>query len=225
MTHAVEGPGTTGRLRPLLARAVRFAPEAARSLRRAPVPRTLPWLVAKRYDTRIGDTYGHWWVELDGVESYGWWPARRPVTIFSFLFGGRGALNGARRRPPRVDPHHGDPGHHRFHPVLVVPKSDWRARRDVRRFARSFHGGWRLSLRRPGANCRSFQLALFEAVGLVEPTEALATRGRGCAFLHPLRLLRCSFRQRDSPQRVGHRLGGPCGCPALVVPPAPAGQR
>lgn len=208
-----------------MGRAVRVAGEAARSLRRSPVPRALPWLVAKRYDARIGNTYGHWWVELDGVESYGWWPARRPVTIFSFLFGGRGALNGARRRPPSVDPHHGDPGHHRFHPVLVAPKSDWRVRRDVRRFARSFHGGWRWSFRRPSANCRSFQLALFEAVGLVEPVEALATRGRGCAFLHPFRLLRCSFRQRGRPQRAAHRLGGPCGCPALAVPAAPPGRR
>lgn len=206
-------------------RAARYVAVALGSFRRPPAPRPLPWLVAKRYDARLGDTYGHWWVELDGVESYGWWPARRPVTLVSFLFGGRGTLNGARRRPPRVDPHHGDPGHHRFHPVLVVPKSDWQVRRNLRRFARSFRGDWGWSLRRSSANCRSFQFALFDAAGLVEPPEALASRGRGCAVLHPLRLLRCRLRQRGHPQRVPHRLGGACGCPPLVVPPAPAGRR
>lgn len=208
-----------------LGRGAAYARLAAGSFRRPPVPRALPWLVAKRYDARLGDTYGHWWIELDGAESYGWWPLRRPVTVGSFLFGGRGALNGARRRPPRTDPHHGDAGHHRFHPVLVVPKSDWQVRRDVRRFARRFRGGWRWSLRRPSANCRSFQLALFDAVGLVEPSHALETRGRGCAFLHPFRAVRCRARQRGRAHPAPHRLGGPCGCPALTVPPAPAPAR
>lgn len=207
------------------AQAVGYLATAAAALQRPPAPRSLPWLVAKRYDARLGDTYGHWWVELDGVESYGWWPARRPVTLASFLFGGKGALNGARRRPPPRDPHHGDPGHHQFHPVLVVPKSDWRVRRDIRRFARHYRGGWRWSLRRPSANCRSFQFALFDAAGLAEPADALATRGRGCGFLHPFRVLRCRLRQRGRGHHVPHRLGGPCGCPPLAVPPAPAARR
>jgi hypothetical protein len=207
-------------------RVVEYLSAAALSFRRTPAPRSLPWLVAKRYDARLGRTYGHWWVELDGVESYGWWPARRPVTIFALLLGWRGgALNGVRRRPPPRDPHHGDTGHHEFHPVLMAPKSDWRVRRDIRRFASGFRGGWRWSPRRPAANCRSFQLALFDAVGLSEPPEALATRGGGCVFLHPFRLARCRLRQRSRHQRVAHRLGGACGCPPLGVPPAPAFRR
>lgn len=206
-------------------RATAYIAAAVRSFRSPPAPRPLPWLVAKRFDARVGDTYGHWWVELDGVESYGWWPARRPVTFATFILGGKGALNGTRRRASRSDPHHGDSGHHQFHPLLVVRKSDWQVRRDIRRFARHFRGDWRWSLRRPSANCRSFQFALFDAVGLAEPADAAATRGRGCAFLHPFRSLRCRRRQRGRRRRVPHRLGGPCGCPPLTVPPVPAGRR
>lgn len=175
--------------------------------------------MAKRDDSRLGDTYGHWWLELDGVESYGWWPARRPVTLLRLMIGGRGALNGARRRR-RHDPHHGDRARHEFHPVLVVSKSDWQVRRDIRRYARRFGGNWRWSLRRPSANCRSFQLALFESVGLAEPASAARSRGRGCPFLHPLRSIRCRLRRGGI--GVGrHRLGGACGCPPQRIPPVP----
>lgn len=57
-----------------------------------------------------------------------------------------------------------------------VLKSDCQIRRDNRRYAQRFGGGWRWSLRRPSANCRSFQLALFEAVGLAEPPGSVASR-------------------------------------------------
>lgn len=217
--------GRATRDRPALASGGGLLWTAARSLWRPPPPRPLPWLVAKRNDSRLGDTYGHWWLELDGAESYGWWPARRPVGPLGLVVGGRGAINGARRRR-RTDPHHGDPAHHQFHPVLNVAKSDWQVRRDIRRYVRQFGGDWRWTLRRPSANCRSFQLALFEAVGLAEPSGAAASRGRGCPVLHPLRSIRCRLARAGSPfSGGGHRLGGPCGCPPLRVPPVPDRRR
>lgn len=211
--------------RPSPSGTVLYVAAAARSFRRPPAPRPLPWLVAKRDDSRLGDTYGHWWLELDGRESYGWWPARRPVTLLRLVVGGRGALNGA-GRGRRLDPHHGDHADHEFHPLLTVLKSDWQVRRDIRRYARRFGGGWRWSLRRPSANCRSFQLALFEAVGLAEPPGSVAGRGRGCPFLHPLRSVRCRLRRnRFTTGNSRHRLGGACGCPPMRVPPASRRRR
>lgn len=29
----------------------------------------------RKYPLEPGDEYGHWWTEIDGAESYGWWPA------------------------------------------------------------------------------------------------------------------------------------------------------
>jgi hypothetical protein len=159
---------------------------ALASLRRPPVPRTLPFITVKRINPRVGDTLGHWWVELDGVESYGWWPARRPVGLRVFLFGTKGTLNGgnafADGRPSARDPHHLDAAPHEFHPRLLVRKSDREVRAEVRSFAEGFESKWRWSARATTRDCRRFQLALFEAVGL-DDGEHLDTRGRGCPFL------------------------------------------
>ncbi|MEO7517378.1 MAG: hypothetical protein ABIY58_01330 [Acidimicrobiales bacterium] len=84
---------------------------------RVVVKRNNPWLI---------DVYGHWWVEIDGVESYGWWPATRPVSIPKALRGVAGALNGvggAGGPSPTVDPRHGDPADHAFHPAPAAPSS------------------------------------------------------------------------------------------------------
>ncbi|MHB1534113.1 MAG: hypothetical protein ACYC1D_05780 [Acidimicrobiales bacterium] len=72
-----------------------------------------------------------------------------------------------------------------FHPVLVVASSDEEIRSRVREFVVHFSGEWRWSTR-PSMNCRLFQLALFDAVGLVDGTGNYHTRG-GCPALAPLR--------------------------------------
>lgn len=159
---------------------------ALASLRRRPVPRTLAFMTVKRINPRVGDTLGHWWIEMDGVESYGWWPARRPVGLRVFLFGTEGILNGGRvfadGRPSARDPHHRDAAQHEFQPRLLVRKSDRQVRAEVRYFAARFGSEWRWSPRPTTRDCRRFQLALFRAVGLADD-EHLHTRGRGCPFL------------------------------------------
>jgi hypothetical protein len=158
---------------------------ALAALRRPPTPRTLSFLTVKRINPRFGDTSGHWWVEVDGVESYGWWPAPRG-RLFTFLFGAKGMLNGGVRfadgRRSARDPHHRDRAPHEFHPRLVVRKSDRRVRREIRSFADRFEGRWRWSTKPETRDCRRFQLALFEAVGLDDHDHA-DTRGNGCPFL------------------------------------------
>ncbi|MFN2504004.1 MAG: hypothetical protein ABR540_07215 [Acidimicrobiales bacterium] len=156
-----------------------------------PVPRALSFVTVKRNVALAGRSYGHWWVELDGSESYGWWPARAPLTTRDMLLGGPGVLNAmgtpAEGRPTR-DPNHGLTPDYEFHPVLVVPRSDDEVRNAVRRFAATFGGEWRWSVR-PTMNCRLFQLCLFDAVGLVDGTGNYHTRGSGCPALAPLRRL------------------------------------
>lgn len=161
--------------------------DALRSLRRPPVPRPVSFLVIKRTNPRAG-SLGHWWIEIDGAESYGWWPSRRVLGWLAFIVGTRGALNGTRRRPVRrlVDPHHLDEADHAFHPTLVVRKRDLRVRADVRRFAHRYRGDWRWRAAPSTADCRTFQLRLLDAVGLVEGHANLHTRGGGCPFMQRL---------------------------------------
>jgi hypothetical protein len=163
-------------------------------------PRMVEFVVAKRNVPMAGRSYGHWWVEVDGVESYGWWPARCPVRLRELVRGTAGVLNGVGVVPDGTltrDPDHGLPADYEFHPVLVVARTDVELRNAIRNFASSFAGGWRWSIR-PTMNCRLFQLALFDAVGLVDGTGNYYTRGSGCPALAPLRRVvgRASGRRR-----------------------------
>jgi hypothetical protein len=165
----------------------------ARVLLPRAAPREVPWLVVKRNDMRLGRTYGHWWLELDGEESYGWWPHRTPVRLRDFLVGpGQGDLNGVSSGGGtlRRDSYHGERADHVFHPVLVRRRSDWRLRRDIRRFAGAFAGGWRWRPRAAAANCRSFQATLLASVGLVDGPGGEGSLGAGCPVLRPLRRVR-----------------------------------
>ncbi|MGH9149348.1 MAG: hypothetical protein ACRD0F_03315 [Acidimicrobiales bacterium] len=156
----------------------------------SPAPRVLGFATVKRNVPLAGRSYGHWWMELDGTESYGWWPGWAPLTTKGMLLGGPGVLNGvgtAAGRPSR-DPYHGLAADYEFHPVLVVPSTDDEVRHAVRSFAAAFRGDWRWSTR-PTMNCRLFQLALFDAVGLVDGTGNYRSRGAGCPVLAPLRRL------------------------------------
>lgn len=163
--------------------------EARRALaawRRPRPPRALPFVTVKRTNPRLG-TFGHWWVEVDGVESYGWWPSRCPLRLRHFVFGGRGALNGTSGAcsggSASRDPHHLESAEHEFHPLLTVRKSDRRVRAEIRSFASAYDAGWHWSTKRATDDCRTFQVRLLHAVGLAEPSEHEATRGRGCPFL------------------------------------------
>lgn len=168
---------------------------ALAAFRRPPAPRTLSFVTVKRINPRFRDTLGHWWVELDGVESYGWWPMRR-ARLLTFLFGTKGTLNGglafADGRRSARDPHHHDAAQHEFHPRLRARKSDRRVRAEIRSFADGFEGRWRWSARSTTRDCRRFQLALFDAVGL-DDLEHFDTRGRGCPFLGLFRTRRRSL--------------------------------
>lgn len=158
-------------------------------------PRVAEFIVVKRNLPMVGRSYGHWWVEMDGNESYGWWPARSPLRARDVLFGGPGALNGAGAAsgegPPR-DPNHGLVADYEFHPVVVLECSDDEVRDAIRRFASTFRGEWRWSIR-PTMNCRLFQLALFDAAGLVDGTGNYHTRGSGCPAMAVLRRVGSSF--------------------------------
>ena len=155
------------------------------------VPRVVDFIVVKRNVPLAGRSYGHWWVEVDDVESYGWWPAGCPLRIWDVFLGTVGVLNGigvTNTGTLTRDPNHGTPGDYEFHPVLIVSRTDNEIRTSIREFASEFRGGWRWSTR-PTMNCRLFQLALFDAVGLVDGTGNYKTRGTGCPALAPGRRL------------------------------------
>lgn len=149
-------------------------------------PRVLEFVTVKRTNPRFG-RFGHWWIEVDGVESYGWWPGRCPLRVRDFLLDGGGTLNGTGGAcsggSASRDPHHLDSAQHEFHPVLTIRKSDRRVRSEIRSFASGFDGSWRWSSKPETDDCRTFQVRLMRAVGLAEPLEHHASRGRGCPFL------------------------------------------
>ena len=153
-----------------------------------PVPRVVEFITVKRNIALAGRSYGHWWVEFDNDESYGWWPSHS-VRLDQLFRGVPGVLNGIGLHPDAMatrDPNHGLPGDFEFHPVLVKDNTDEELRDNIRCFAASFEGGWRWSTRQT-MNCRMFQLAMFDAVGLVDGTGNYHTRGSGCPALAPIR--------------------------------------
>lgn len=85
-------------------------------------------ITVKRNAPVFGRSYGHWWLEVDSVESYGWWPAK-PPDLAGLLRGTAGVLNGpgdSAAAAPLRDPNHGLPADYEFHPILVMPRSDRR---------------------------------------------------------------------------------------------------
>ncbi len=171
----------------------RLLNEAPAHVGAACLPRELKFITVKRSNPRFLRTYGHWWVEVDGIESYGWWADRCPIRIRDLLVGTNGLLNGVGGSCPggtvTTDPHHGDDADYHFHPTLVAPLSDDEVRVAIRTFARAYRGRWRYSLTSMRSGCHGFQLALFAAAGLIEEPRHLHTRGPGCPFLFPVRRL------------------------------------
>jgi hypothetical protein len=161
-----------------------------------PVPRVLTWAVVKRIDPQLLNTWGHWWIELDDKESYGWWPSPCPMGWKGAMLGSGGCLNGIdgdNGGTTTRDAYHGEEPDHWFHPTLVVSKSDDQVRAEIRAFAQSYVGGFRWQwwwLREPAENCRTFQDEMFRVVGLFEEVEYLYTRGSGCPFMYPFRVVK-----------------------------------
>jgi hypothetical protein len=131
-------------------------------------------IVMKRKDIDFGgdDKYGHWWTELNGNESYGWWPkyplGPLPGSAWKTLTGVEGELNGQTTHggTPTLDPHHGDPADEVFHPTIIDPsKPETTAIDECRSFATSYSGEWRWTLGW-GQNCHTFQEQMMEKVGL-----------------------------------------------------------
>lgn len=50
-------------------------------------PRLVTFIRVKRNLVVPGRSYGHWWLEVDGGESYGWWPDRMPVGVLKAVRG------------------------------------------------------------------------------------------------------------------------------------------
>lgn len=153
-------------------------------------PRTLLFVTVKRDNTSWRSLYGHWWVEVDDIRSYGWWPTTVPLRARDVLRGTAGVLNGVGilglHGDWDRDPNHGQPAVHAFHPVLVRPLTDDDVRARLAGFARTYGSRWRWhwSARRSSGTCRSFQDELLGAAGLREPHGLLHTRGSGCPFLY-----------------------------------------
>lgn len=165
-----------------------------------PVSAVVEFVTVKRDVPLTGRSYGHWWIELDGDESYGWWPTRAPLGLTGIIRGTDGVLNGVcitGTGTPTRDPNHGLLADYEFHPVSVSQRTDDEIADAMRRFASTFEGGWRWSTR-PTMNRRLFQLALMDAAGLVDGTGNYHTRGSGCPALVAVRRVagRVSGRRR-----------------------------
>jgi hypothetical protein len=120
-----------------------------------------------------GTDYGHWWIEIDGNESYGWWP-KDQVGIKDTLFGAVGELNGQTNFPrgsATRDPHHGDwrfPENNVQVFAVYGTQSKAEAIEGIRNFANAYSGNWSWPL---GQNCHSFQKQMLEDNGLTVKKE------------------------------------------------------
>ncbi len=126
------------------------------------------------------DKYGHWWVEIDSKESYGWWPEYR-VGLWETLIGVPGELNAVSWNiggTPTKDPEHGRPapkvykGKIRKSGVLsydgkkIVNKPCGKCvscediKVCIKSFAQNYSGQWSWPF---GQNCQSFQKSMMKA--------------------------------------------------------------
>lgn len=135
--------------------------------------REVKGVVMKRKNIHIteDDKYGHWWFEIDGKESYGWWP-KGAVGLKETFGGTDGELNGQStfNGTPTMDPHHGDAADEEFHPMVSCTdkRTDSEIKDCLRGFANAYSGGWRWTFG-AGQNCHSFQNAAMEHCRLEQP--------------------------------------------------------
>lgn len=136
-------------------------------------PGTIPVLIPvegvvvfrKDIDLFGEDKFGHWWIEIFGTESYGWWPADH-VGFFDTIFGTDGILNGGEiyGGTSTTDRHQGDrsDGVNAFQ---VYASSDHPSSyyiQQIRNFASSYSGSWSWPF---GQNCHSFQRSMISTLG------------------------------------------------------------
>lgn len=191
-------------------------------------PRTLLYVEVKRDNTTWRSLYGHWWIELDGRESYGWWPVEVPLRAVDLLRGTAGILNGigllGLNGTWYRDPHHGQQAMHTFRPTLSLVKPDDQVRREIRSFAHSYRARWHWhwNSRRASGTCRAFQDELFVSVGLAEGVHQLHTRGSGCPFLYQFRRAWWWFADRldDVCSGISSDTGSSAAADASASPPA-----
>ncbi len=111
----------------------------------------------KDIDLFADDNYGHWWIEIDGKESYGRW-LPKGVGLKETIFGVPRDLNGQTRfgGSPTLDPLHGDRG--KGVNVFQVYSKDGRTKDEItdqiRDYAKKYRGDWRWPV---GQNCHYFQ--------------------------------------------------------------------
>lgn len=125
----------------------------------------------KDFNLSDQDKYGHWWIEIGGIESYGWWP-KDGVDFEGTLFGVDGELNGQTTfaGTPTQDPHHGDRSADvQIFDVYGDSSTSVQEYIDqIRNYANSYNGSWSWPL---GQNCHSFQERMLDVLGLtIKPT-------------------------------------------------------
>lgn len=110
---------------------------------------------------------GHWWTEIDGSESYGWYPEETPDPLWKGFTGVPGRLNGGigSDGTRTQDARHGTRADVMFHPRIVNGDSAAAIKSCIRSFARGFSGTWSWP---GGPNCHTFQKSLMEHCGLDE---------------------------------------------------------
>ncbi len=124
------------------------------------------------------DDWGHYWTEINGKESYGWWPNNQVASPWDAVTGVGGSLNGIGGNTfsggsATRDPHHGFPATSSFHPSTAG--SHKKSCREIcdeaadcfRTYAKEqskSNDSWRY----PGNSCQDFQEEGFKRCGLRE---------------------------------------------------------
>lgn len=134
------------------------------------IRRILLTVVLKRIDIRPSRLdAGHYWTEIDGNESYGWYPEYFPG--WRFAFGVPGRLNGSldsEKATPTQDDHHGTDAEVMFNPRVLNGNSAAAIKECIRGFARNFRDEWSWP---EGPNCQTFQRDIMKHCGLAEEEE------------------------------------------------------
>ena len=123
-------------------------------------------------DPGTEDVYGHWWLEINGSYSAGWWPT-----------GGGSNITG---RPGEVnaglpqDPKHGKPGDWRFNPYAIGEDCDCASRCKgaatcLRNFATTYTGKWSIS-----RSCQGFVKESMRSCGLYGDDVSFMLPGASC---------------------------------------------
>gem|GEM_PF-2633134 len=125
----------------------------------------------KNIHPQADDKYGHWWFEIDGKESYGWWP-KKAVGLSETLGGTDGELNGQTTfgGPSTQDPHQGDSADEEFNPMTSNGdcRTDGEIKDCLRSFANTYSGEWRWTVGW-GQNSHTFQDAAMKHCRIFKP--------------------------------------------------------